>query len=91
MDRTNKSFGFGYHSSNKLICFNTGQFLCLALEFSMGNILDFISLTFGPNERKFCLDRIKFQPGLWTQADTPINECCNFSRDFFAFETDKNM
>ena len=45
---------------------------------------------FGPNEKIFCLTR-SFSLDPVIQVDTAITQCCNFSRDFLALETDGDM
>ena len=63
--------------------------LCLELEVSMVNYSRIFSLKFVPNEKKSVLLGLSFSLDPVIQADTPIKQCCNFSRDSFTLETDK--
>ena len=65
--------------------------LCLDLELGMGNYLGiFFSLKFGPNEKSVLLG-LSFSLDPVIHADTAITQCCNFSRDSIALETDRDM
>ena len=52
---------------------------------------EFFSLKFGPNKKTFCLLRLSFSLDPVIQADTPIKQCCNISRDSLEFETDRDV
>ena len=43
----------------------------------------------GPIGRKSVLLGLNFSLDPVIQTDTPIKQCCNFSRDYLAFETDR--
>ena len=47
-------------------------------------------MQFGPNDKNSVLLGVglSFSLYLVIQADTPIKQCCNFSRDSLSFETD---
>ena len=52
---------------------------------------DVILLKFGPNEKNFVLPGLSFGLDYVIQANTPIKQRCNFSRDSLAFKTNKDM
>ena len=64
----------------------------LCLDIKHGELFKiFFSLKFGPNERKSVLLGLSFSLDPVIQADTAFTQCCNFSRDSLALETDRDM
>ena len=61
---------------------------CLDVELRTGNYLRIVLSKSWPNEKKFCLARIKLQLRLCQPGRHTIKQWWNFSRDSLAFETE---